>query len=419
MRNKFKLMRTHRGTFYRGISIFLSVGIAWSAGCGFAYASSHLVAPLVVKQGYGLGAEFQYSTESLSEGRAGQKVAFIYDGPTSQLAGFRLYERKPGDSGFTRVSEFTDLLAVGGSTYRVSGSWSLGRVSGTNSWLITRIVPEAKTSLPLPYYGPLSAYRVGAYSYYLTAIDAQNNESVASQTTNAHFLGEFTITSPTYAQSPVSLVPVFNWSLPSVWPQERSGFIIRLYKKDTKQEVWVGVNPDAIDSKKYDGLSALQENTPYAAHVYFVHASYSQNPLNTYLGMPKNVETFTVSALPLPLPPPPAPLPPPPPPPPVIVLPPLPVLLSPPPPLASPVKISPPPLPIPKSVPLPPTSKATVPPPPAQTSQLSPPAQEQHNASSSAEEITPEKPEVPPKPLPFFSRFWRALSRFWNTFLRN
>lgn len=81
-------MSTYRGSFYRGISIIFAISIAWSVGCGLAYASSHLGAPLVVKQGYGLGAEFQYSTESLSEGRAGQKVAFIYDGPTSQLAGF-------------------------------------------------------------------------------------------------------------------------------------------------------------------------------------------------------------------------------------------------------------------------------------------------------------------------------------------
>lgn len=417
MRNKFKLVMRNFYTaiFCRNIFIFLAISIAWSAGCGLAYASSHLAAPLVVKQGYGLGAEFQYSTESLSEGRAGQKVAFIYDGPTSQLAGFRLYERKPGDVGFTRVSEFIDLLAVGGNTYRVSGLWSLGRVSGTTSWLITRIVPEAKTSSPLPYYGPASAYRVGAYSYYVTAIDANNNESAPSQTTNAHFLGEFTIISPTHVQSPVSLVPIFNWSLPSGWPQERSGFIIRLYKKDTKEEVWVGVNPDTMYSKKYDGLLALQENISYTAHVYFVHASYSQDPLNTHLGMPKNVETFMVSALP---PPPPPPVPPPPPPAPVIVLPPPPVLPPPLPPPVAPAKISPPPPSTLKSVPPPPTSKVAVLPPPAQAPQVSAPSQEQHTTSSSAEEIAPKKPEAP-KSLGFFSRIRRGWSIFWGILLGN
>lgn len=280
--------------------IFLSV---LTMVCALSVRAAGISAPTMQQSGYGLGARFGFSSTPSNFGKASISISFNYNGDSSTLASFRLYEKRPGDSGFIKVADFTNLLSVGGATYRISGDWALGRVSGTNSWLIHRIITG--NAAGAPYYGSILDWPTGTYGYYVTAIDSQGSESAPSQTSNAHMLPPLSVLYPTAAESPAPLVPVFRWTTPAGWIGGNSRYDIRLY--DGTKEVWVGINPEAEGTKTYDG-PPLSEGKSYTIFIHGDYASYYSNPLDTYFSLPQNIETFTVSAKPQ-LPPPPQPTP--------------------------------------------------------------------------------------------------------------
>ena len=272
--------------FLRSIGFLLACAIFFTVSVHAAGIS----APTMQQSGYGLGARFGFSSNPSEFGKASLSISFNYNGDTSTLAGFRLYEKKPGEGTFTRISEFTNLLDVGGAIYRIAGNFKLGRVSGTNGWLISRIIPGNQAGAP--FYGTIADWPVGVYSYYIMAIDSQGGESAPSQTSNAHMMEPLTVLYPIASQSPAPLIPTFRWTIPAGW-SGGSRFDIRLY--DGTKEIWVGINPETNDSKKYDG-PALTEGKTYTIHIHGDYASYYSNPLDTYFSLPRHVETFMVSA---------------------------------------------------------------------------------------------------------------------------
>lgn len=271
-------------------TIFVSVLMMFFA---LSASAAGVSAPTMQQSGYGLGARFGFSSTPSNFGKAGLNVSFNYNGDSSTLTGFRLYEKKPGDYGFVKVADFTNLLDVGGATYRIAGDWALGRVSGTNGWLIHRIIPG--NAAGAPYYGSISDWPAGIYGYYVTATDSQGSESAPSQTSNAHMLPPLSVLYPTAAQSPAPLIPVFRWTTPAGWIGGKSGYDIRLY--DNTKEVWVGINPEAEGKKTYDG-PPLSEGKSYTIHLHGDYASSYSSPLDTYFSLQQNVETFTVSVTP-------------------------------------------------------------------------------------------------------------------------
>ena len=345
-----------------------------------ANASSHLAAPLVVKQGYGLGARFTQGSDSdASWNKAHFDFTFRFEGSTGNLSSFHFYEKRPGASGFSRIAEFKNLLAVSGNTYDKSGTWALSRLEST--WIIKKFNTALLTTLPVPLYESPSAYPPGIYSYYVAAADSYGNESPPSQIFNIHVLQQFDV---------VALTPQIEWTSVFGWPENQILYIMKLH--DGTSVVWSKTEINRENKATYGG-PALDAGKTYKAFIIAQWSSSTLKPLDLYHAFSTDKPTPMTKPTPSP----------------VILIP-----------LPSP---SPSPLPSPAVTPKPtiiPTSKPTSTPKPTPTAKLVPtpkptmpeqkeikPTPEIPPLPSQASETAEEKrPESPPRAVPqgVFSR---------------
>ena len=285
----------------------------------FRQAFGILASPLVSKQGYGLGARLQQGSDSLvgTWNKVHFDFSFMYEGDTSSLKSFRLYEQKPGTSGFVLLVEFNNLLSVTSSQSGVSGIWSISRLD--NSWIVSKRDQSLLTIQPVPLYEPISTYAPGTYSYYVTAIDTYGVESTPSQIDNLHVLSPIQIITPT-SGSPAPLKPAIHWTVVPGWPENQVLYLIDIH--DGKTTVWSKTMINKTGELDYDG-QPLDPAKKYTLHIQGRWTSAYLKPLDTYFAGSWQDMAFQVSAnpppssspspslSPTPIPPTPTPLPPP------------------------------------------------------------------------------------------------------------
>ncbi len=320
-------------------------------------------APIVVKQGYGLGARFAQGSDSdASWNKIHFDFTFKYEESTSDLSSFRFYEKRPGASGFSRIAEFKNLLAVSGNTYDKSGTWALSRLE--NTWIIKKFNTALLTTLPVPLYESPSVYPPGIYSYYAAAADSSGNEGAPSQVFNVHVLGSFDV---------VALQPQLEWTSVPGWPENQILYIIKLH--DGEKVIWSKTEINRGNQTAYAGPAPDPSKT-YKAFIIAQWSSSTFKPLDLYHAFSTDKPTPITK----PAPPPTLPLPAPALPTPVPVVP-----------------VVPPPLPPPAVTPKPaPTPKPVTPEPKEKK-----PAPELPSLPAEASETAEEKrPESPPRGIP-------------------
>ena len=265
-------------------------------------ASAAVTAPLVSKQGYGLGADLKQGSDSPSDtwNKVHFDFVFMYEGDTSDLKGFRLYEKKPGDANASVAVEFNNLLSVTSSHSAVSGTWSISRLNTT--WIIKKRNAALLTTEPVSLYEPISAYPPGTYAYYVTAIDSNNSESAPSQTFNLYVLGPIRVSSPTSGIL-APLQPNLQWSADLGWPENQVLYLIFIH--DGQKTVWSKTMINKTGEFAYDGPS-LDPAKKYTLHIQGRWTSDTFKPRQTYFAGTSPDMDFHVSANP---PPPPTPTP--------------------------------------------------------------------------------------------------------------
>ena len=347
--------------------------------------------PTVLKQGYGLGARLEQGGSAVvgSWNKVHFDFTFMYEGSTSDLKAFRLYEKNPNASAFHQIVEFNDLLNVTSSHSAVSGTWSVSRLNTT--WIISKRNTALLTNEPVPLYEPTSAYQPGTHRYYVTAVDSSGSESAPSQIFDLDILGPIQILNPA-AHATVSLQPDFRWTSLLGWPDNQVLYLITIY--DGAKVVWSKTLINTTGELLYAG-SPLDPASTYTIDIQGRWTSETLKPLATYFAGSEDVD-FQVSSTP----PPPAS-------PPALILPPA----VPPPPEPSPPKpiVTPPP-PSKSAPPVKPSVQKSAPPPPVTPPE---PKNEVQKVQESTSEKTPEVQNASPEPpRGFFARLWHAILSF-------
>lgn len=117
----------------------------------------------------GISSEWNFSDD---ETELYHTIRFPFDPPPIS---FRVYYKKPGESAFTRVAEFT-LLPTSCDTQATVSSWTLHKRCNDSRWEINS-----------PHLAP-SSYTDGEYRFYLSSINGSGKE---------HPSQEFSLTYPT------------------------------------------------------------------------------------------------------------------------------------------------------------------------------------------------------------------------------
>lgn len=202
-------------------------------------------------------------------GKSAQSVDFKYT-ITANTSSIRLYEKRPGQSIFSTLAEFKDLTIwspFGCSKYTSAGSWILVLSCGsTNLWSIWRISQPGTVDYDLQ---PASSYTVGAYEYYVTAVDKFGTEGPPSNIGKVNFLQPLTILSP---KGSSSSTPVFQWTVSSGWPSGiwSGPYFIRIAESGSTgtslwSADWVGIS--SASGYTYTG-PALDPAKTYVAHIF-------------------------------------------------------------------------------------------------------------------------------------------------------
>lgn len=219
--------------------------------------SSPFPTPTGLRVGFGIGGGVN------SWVKAAESLSFNFDADSLPgVSAFRLYQKKPQDSAFNLVAEFSNPPSSAPcNVERIHGTWSLTSLSVNcpgSGWHISR------TSLY-----PVSSYAVGDYSYYVTAVDILGVEGSPSMTGISTFLETFAIQSPILVESSNSLNPTFRWPVVSGWPTTPAYWIIVAPSDGTGQQRMLTpiYASGPIGSKVYDG-SALDLNKEYSVWIY-------------------------------------------------------------------------------------------------------------------------------------------------------
>jgi len=240
-------------------------------------------APTDLKVGFGIGGgvnNWVKTAESLS---------FNFDASSlSNVSAFRLYQKKPQDSAFNLVAEFSNPpSSTACNVEKTSGTWSLVSLSADcpgSAWHISR------TNLY-----PISSYAVGDYLYYVAAVDASGIEGPASITGVSTFLGTFPIQTPIVVESSDSLNPTFRWQAASGWSQALAYWVIVAPSDGTGQQRMLTpiTSSGPAVSKVYDG-PALIPNKEYSVWIY--GRSHNSDQSEDHASFASDIATFMVAS---------------------------------------------------------------------------------------------------------------------------
>lgn len=193
-----------------------------------------------------------------SLGYFSQSISFQY-ALSSNTAKFRLYHKKPGETSFNNVAEFSDLATIVSPKFGYSGEWTLMKGSSLHAWMITT------KNVQMPSY-----FAVGDHSFYVTAVDLSGKEGLASVIASQRLLSPLTIESPTAAQSPTSLQPTFKWTPVSGWSSGSYNIDVAdqslLQKGASSFVLQKWYLPSSLSSYTYDG-SALDPAKKYVVSI--------------------------------------------------------------------------------------------------------------------------------------------------------
>ena len=267
------------------------LNVTYSTSTYFAGDLNMPSSPTTLPAPTNLRADWNYSWSDIRDNKVGQKVVFQYPTDTSSMATkFRLYQKRPLDSSFSLVGEFSGFdstSCTANGTLKYVGEWSMAGApysSTCGSWVTYRNAVSAST------------YSVGEYNFYVTAVNSSGSEGSPSATVKLIFFEPTTITAPTLAQSPVSLTPTFQWTVPSGWPST-------LYYSIAIFDSTTAINPfwsnsvltvsSGANSKTYDG-PALDPSKQYRLSIRGWGRISTSDP--DYTSLPATITDFTVAA---------------------------------------------------------------------------------------------------------------------------
>jgi len=219
-----------------------------------------LPAPTELKVGFGIGSSVS-SWVKISE-----SLNFMFDiDSLSNVSAFRLYQKKPQDSTFNLVGEFSDPSAVTTcSTKRTYGTWVLTSLGGGPTGC-----PGSRWSLSRTSSQPVSSYTVGDYLYYVTAIDSSGAEGPATPISTSTLIGTFPIQTPITFEPSDSLNPTFRWQPASGWSEALSYWVMVAPTdgSSSKRTLTAVTSAGPEISKVYDS-AALIPNKEYSVWIY-------------------------------------------------------------------------------------------------------------------------------------------------------
>jgi hypothetical protein len=264
---------------------FTNVQAPHTITASFTAIPSNLPAPTELKVGYGIMsgvANWVKISESFN---------FKYDfASLANVSAFRLYQKKPQDSSYTMVGEFSDPSGlITCSTKRTYGTWTLSSLGGGptgcpgSSWYLTRTSAY-----------PVSSYAVGDYFYYVSAVNTSGVEGPISLLSFITFLGTFSVQTPITVETAGTLNPTFRWTPAGGSSQPLSYWVIVAPSDGSGSQIMLtpfsSSGPNI--SKVYDG-PALIPGKQYSVWIYGrSHNALQTEDIDSYAS---EVATFTVS----------------------------------------------------------------------------------------------------------------------------
>lgn len=219
-----------------------------------------LPAPTELRVGFGIGSGVS-NWVKISE-----SLNFKFDmNSLSDVSAFRLYQKKPQDSTFNLVGEFSNPSGITScSTKRTYGTWVLTSLGGGPTGCPGSMWSLSRTSSAL-----VSSYTVGDYLYYVTALDLSGDEGPATPISTSTLIGTFPIQTPITFESSGSLNPTFRWQPVSGSSKSLSYWVIVAPSDgSSSQRTLTAITSSGPDiSKVYDG-PALIPGKEYSVWIY-------------------------------------------------------------------------------------------------------------------------------------------------------
>jgi len=224
--------------------------------------------------------------------KASESLNFKFDiNNLSNVSAFRLYQKRPQDSTFNLVGEFTDPSEITScSTKRTYGTWVLTSLGGGptgcpgSMWYLSRTSSQ-----------PVSSYAVGEYLYYVTAVSALGTEGPATRTSTSTLIGTFPIQTPIVVESSGSLNPTFRWQ-PAGGSSQSLGYWVIVAPSDgssSQRMLTPFTSSGPTISKVYDG-PALILDKEYSVWIY--GRSHSSDQTEDWASFASGTATFTVAS---------------------------------------------------------------------------------------------------------------------------
>src|SRR3989344_4578642 len=249
-------------------------------------------------------AEWLISHLTSNYGRIGQKIVFRYSRKDEDsLKNFRLYEKKPGETYFTKRAEFKETPSTGCEDIDIDGEWMMTEGGPCGYWVIQRTLPPGGRGLTA--YWPAATYSEGEYSYYVVGVDSNGLETPPSLEAKLVFLPTASIASPADNKQSADRYPTFKWSVFG-WPAGSTADYLVLISDDQNAQnpFWakslkvpaspVG-RPDgqAEQSFTYDG-NGLNPASKYKVYIYGHYRQSEYGP--DYISIPPAVPEFWIKS---------------------------------------------------------------------------------------------------------------------------
>ena len=242
-----------------------------------------LPAPTELRVGFGVGSGVS-NWVKISE-----SLNFKFDmNSLSDVSAFRLYQKRPQDSTFNLVGEFSNPSGVTVcSTKRTSGTWVLTSLGGGPTGC-----PGPRWSLSRTSSAPVSSYTVGDYLYYVKALDLSGAEGPATQISTSTLIGTFPVETPITFEPSDSLNPTFKWQPATGWSGALGYWVIVAPSDGSSSQrmltPFTSSGPDI--SKVYDG-TALVPGKEYSVWIY--GRSHNSTQTEDWASFASEVVTFT------------------------------------------------------------------------------------------------------------------------------